>query len=558
MDDRARQRSVEGQDSKGVADGQNGVRFSATGPAAKAPRTERTVGWRGVFVAALVLAVCGLTGLRLAAQQRGRQVDLRSLLGTEPEGEPLAEMEFENPLMTEDEETAFRRSPDPRQRPAIFIFHDALKSMRLNDSQRKAIVKGVRWYIARFTMPKYRTSLYRLRREIQRELHLYAKNSSPREFFLGELTKAAEEIIEPRKFRITHDHGQDITIEITEYDDKGNEQKRTVKAKDVNELESMRQKDPVAVELYERYANRTLYFGGNGGPQPFLVRINAILLLTELDSKEGDPMKGVPPVPYVPASQVLLRVMNDPGQRMVYRIPAAKGLARICLYSGIPRSDKLRATVVDVFVRELRKPDSHWWYRKVLVEGLASTGVLFGTDRGGVPVVAQTLAEKITDPKEVWQVRSAAARAIARAALDSKIETKPIIYAIVDLARQMALQYNKRPAAYPWMNCFLDIYLAFKPVSPQEKTSDGRRTAGFLADGSASRMAEEAYNAVLPVIRFVLHDQGRNRIPGDRLAALTNWLKQNRPESLSIVPNGRPIMPASATRNRLEHSVALR
>ncbi len=486
-----------------------------------------------------------------AAQQNAdSKLNLNQLPGLlEPQGKPIPEMDFDNPLMTEDEENAFRRSPDPRKRPGIMIFREALRSTRLTDEQRKDIQEGVRWYLARFTMPKYRLTLYRLRQEILRDLHLYAKHPSTRLFFLQELTNAAEEIIEPRKFKITQKSGQDIVIEITDYDLKdGKEHTRTVKVKDATELESWRKKDPIAVELYERYGRRHLYFGGDGGPQHFLVRINAILLLTELDEKEGDPMKNIPAVPFIPVSKVLLRVMNDPQQRYVYRFPAVSGLQRICLYGDLPRSHKLRATVVDLFIRELKRQDTHWWYHKVLVEGLAASGVLYGSDRGGVPIVAQTLAEKIADKKENYQVRAAAAKAIARAELDSRIQTAPIIYAIVDLAYEMAKQYNSKPKAYPWTNCFLDIYLAFKPVYQGEKTVNGSRTAGFLADNKSSKMAEDAYAKLLPVIRAVLHGQGKQRISKKYLSDLAAWLKKNRPQSLSIVPEGKPIMSALSTR----------
>ncbi|NOX55155.1 MAG: hypothetical protein GXP27_12110, partial [Planctomycetes bacterium] len=484
------------------------------------------------------------------------QLDLRSLPGFEPTREPLPEMAFENELMTEEEEKGFQRSPDPKTRPRLFVFRDALRATPLSEAHRKAIAEGARWYIARFTMPKYRNSLFKLRQEIQRDIRMFAKSEAARQYFLAQLTNAAEEIIEPRKFKITHDHKQDITIEITEFDKEGKETSRTVKAKDVNELNALRQKDPVAVALFERYADRKLHFGGNGGAQNFLVRLNALLLLTELNSKDGNLMKGIPPVPYVPAGRVFLGVLNDPAQHEALRIPAVKGLARICLYGGLPRNDKLRAQVVDTFVRELSRKDIHWWYRKVLIEGLGASGVLYGSDRGTAPIVAQTLAEHLADPKRAWEVRAAAARALARAPLDNKINIDPIIYAIVNLGHQMAQQYNKKPSPFPWLNCYLDLYFAFKPISPDEKTSDGRKTAGFMASAGSNKKVQEAYNQLVPIIRYVLRVQGQRRIPKDRVAALANWLKNNQPGSFSIVPDGKPIVPASATTSKSDRLIA--
>ena len=479
-----------------------------------------------------------------AAPKAAEEPSVQLPAGFRPSSKPLIEIGLENELLTDEEEAAFKR-PDPvRKRPMILEFRDALKAGNPSDTQRQAIRQGVRWHFGRLTRLTYRDNLFKLRQEILRDAQLFAKSDNARQAYLREVVHAAEELTEPRKFEITHDRRQDIVIKITELAADGTEKTREVKAKTFAELQRKRADDPEAVELFELYGDRELFFGGQGGLQGFRVRLNVVVLLTELNIQEGNVAKEIPSIPYVPAADALLRVISDDDQLNAFRVPAVKGLARICLFGEMDRNDKRRPIIAQTLIDEAKKSNTHWWYRKVLMEALGSVGILHAGKDTANPIIAQTLAETMADRKEHWAVRCAAAKALGRAPLDSKIVLDPIAFELANLGLQLAQDYNKQPTETQWKNCCLDLYFAFRPVTRNEKTSDQRKSAGLVENSPSNRMVRDAYNQLLPPIRQILKAKAGAAIPAQTIAALRAWLNNNRPSDLKISAQGKPISAA--------------
>ncbi|MCA8989827.1 MAG: hypothetical protein KDA78_19420, partial [Planctomycetaceae bacterium] len=120
--------------------------------------------------------------------------------------------------------------------------------------------------------------------------------------------------------------------------------------------------------------------------QPLPVRINACMLLTELNEEPPVIQKQIPAVPFLGVADALIQVLADPDQHTAVKIIAAKGLMRICR-DGKPKVD-LRTRIADVMVDQLKTQGSNEWYRRTLIESVSWTSVLF--DKTRKPYIIQT------------------------------------------------------------------------------------------------------------------------------------------------------------------------
>ncbi|GIT29113.1 MAG: hypothetical protein Ct9H300mP1_11590 [Planctomycetaceae bacterium] len=128
------------------------------------------------------------------SQEAGSQEAGTSIRSAVPPGfvppPPLPQvMALNNPLLTPKDELAFRRK-------GYSTFMKAVRSPGLGSKAQQDIRSGIRWLVARLTMPTNREALPVRRREIRQMVQLQVKGAPVREFVLRELTLALSELLE--------------------------------------------------------------------------------------------------------------------------------------------------------------------------------------------------------------------------------------------------------------------------------------------------------------------------------------------------------------------------
>ncbi len=400
------------------------------------------------------------------------------------------EMEITKELLTEGDETEFRRKGGEQ------AFQNALKSANLTDDEKKALDAAAKNWAYKFTLKKYREEETPLKKEPKGELPKAAPPAGPKER-LPDLRKSL--------------------------------------------LNSIRTyaKTPVAREYFlKSLTDRLAEILDNH----FLVRLNAVLLLGQLQSDNGNPQKGIEPTPYVGAYPVLLKVVKDEKQHVVIKIHAVHGLTRICRGGLVDPNDKRRSEIAMALVPELAKKTTHWWYQMVLAESLGAAGVTYDPNNKQSPVILQALAEAMADKNRHWQVRTEAARAIGYLPLDGNLNFAPVAYEMVDLGYQMSLAYNAKPTREAWNNYFLNLYLGFKSPSATAKVAGGKRKPGLLEALPNSKEVKESYEQVVLMASHVMNSAGK-QFSADQLKAITGWQQSHLPTNDRIAPGLPPIAP---------------
>ncbi|RMG33018.1 MAG: hypothetical protein D6725_16580 [Planctomycetota bacterium] len=277
------------------------------------------------------------------------------------------------------------------------------------------------------------------------------------------------------------------------------------------------------------------------------VRIQAAMLLGELNLQEASRTRNQPAKPYVPAYKPLLQLIADPKQPTAVKIAAVVSLQRI-LRDGETeqRNNQWREEAALVLSRELQRRDTHRWYQFRLAEALGYVDVLATAEDRSKPFVVQTLAEVLSDQKRHWLVRAAAAKSLGRLPLDSTINTGLLVYQIASLAHQMATRQMQDPKAWYWSRAFTYVYLAFKP----EDAAEQARGYGLL-NRLRDRSVTELYDLLVPMIRHFLSVNAGNPLPQDQVAKLAGWLQQHKPADLRVAPG----MPALTTARRANGAV---
>jgi len=459
-------------------------------------------------------------------------------------------MGLNNALLSPKDELAFRRR-------GYSTFMKAVRSPGLGSKAQQDIRTGIRWLVARLTMPTNREALPVRRREIRQMVQLQVKAAAVREFVLRELTLALSELLETAHFKITHNNGQQIQVVVTRPDPKtGKTQSQTFKADSLEVLRSVKGSGE-AVRFFERYSSRTV-FGGKGGVQNFHVRLNVTYLLGELVVQKGDPAKGIPAARYTASAFPLCDVVNEPRQLDAIKVVAVRGLVRLMKTGKPEASYDLRLQVAQCLADQLQRPyqrsvlrqriDSHLqhiWYQEVLVEGLAGVGIL--QNKQAQPFVETALAEVMANPNRHFLARTAAAKAIGRAPLTGAFDGGLRSYQLVELAGQMAAAYNKSPTAGYWPRSFQQLYFSFKAINKNDVTVAGK-PAGLLGQFGTARL-QDAYRQVVPLVAHVIVQptvtaDGKQRfmmISSDTIKPLTDWLAENRPA------NYKPRQPSTTT-----------
>ncbi|MEZ5952389.1 MAG: hypothetical protein R3C12_25005 [Planctomycetaceae bacterium] len=260
---------------------------------------------------------------------------------------------------------------------------------------------------------------------------------------------------------------------------------------------------------------------------PLPIRLNAVMLITELNETSGDLAKGIPPAPYQGMTEALLDVIGDPNQHEALKVAAVNGLLRICRDSN-PRVD-IRLKMAEMLVKELESTTTSEWYRMVAIQTLARTDVLNDAQRR--PFVVQKLAEILVDTKQGWRVRADAAYALARVPMDTTINVPLLLHEIARFAHDMSLQYNNTKDA-----ALAVLHGATVPcLSP-------RRCPRYRAAGSNNPQplnkfrteVQGLYDVVLPVINDVIEFVPQQAISAANSTKLKSWIDGNPPANLSV------------------------
>jgi len=459
-------------------------------------------------------------------------------------------MGLNNALLTPKDDVGFRRT-------AYSAYMKAVRSPGLGTKAQQDIRAGVRWAVARLTMPASREILPVRRREIRQLVQLQAKTPQVRNFILQELTLALSELLETAHFKISHNNGTQIVVEITRPDPKTG--KLTTQSFKADSLQALRavQGAAEAVRYFERYSSRSV-FAGRGGLQNFHVRLNVAYLLGELVAEKGDLSKGIPDKRYTLAAYPLCDAIDETRQLDAIKVVAVRGLVRL-MKTGLPEPNyDLQLKVATCLANQLKRPfqrsvirqrlDSHLqhiWYQEVLVEGLAGVGIL--VNKNAQPFVETTLAGVMADPNRHFLARTSAAKALGRAPLAGSFDDGLRSFQLAELASQMAASYNKGPRAGYWPRCFQNLYFAFKAINKSDVTVTGK-PAGLIGQVGSARV-QDAYRQIVPLVAHVIvqptvsadGQQVFQPISSDTIKPLSDWMAQNKPA------NYKPIQPTGGT-----------
>ncbi len=300
----------------------------------------------------------------------------------------------------------------------------------------------------------------------------------------------------------------------------------------------------------------------------FYVRLNAALILAELDLRDEDRKKGTVEVAYTPAAPPLLKLLNDDKQHVALRIVAARGLGRIALLGRL--TNELRNDIPLALLTQLQDATTSMWFQLRLAEALGKCDMIdvrnenFSMQRFAL---IDTLCKVMVDERRHWKVRSEAARSLGRVPMNASVRPEVIAFKIVELGRRMGEAYNKDTSAYYWKDCFLDVYLAFRAVDGRERQiylGDWRKNRnnppGLKDKLEANTSIRNAYQAVLPLVQHVIGQPKEQNFGGGRqlvfeslsdteLKSVDDWLKESQPTQQSVAPGVEPFagLPRPAT-----------
>lgn len=298
----------------------------------------------------------------------------------------------------------------------------------------------------------------------------------------------------------------------------------------------------------------------------FYVRLNVIMLLERLNLEEGN-IRGVGRVAYAPVSAPLLEILRDPDQHEAVKIRAVTGLKRI-LEIGRPKRELTNEIALE-FIAQLEQEASMYWYPMRLVDALGSVDEPLITKRANVPVQqpfhVQALAMVMRDPNHHWIVRSEAAKSLGRVSLHSSVNAALLAHEIVVYCSQMSAAFNKEPNHFYWHQCFVDVYLAFKPRDSDEKARIERvKPATLITKLPGQKSISDAYQQILPAVIHVLNQpqvvnnvRSNLPIPPATLEATTTWISENKPSINQIAPGLPALVDPKPTAAKIDAPMVL-
>lgn len=279
--------------------------------------------------------------------------------------------------------------------------------------------------------------------------------------------------------------------------------------------------------------------------QPEFVRINAVLLLGDLNEKSANLRDNTPAVPYAAAAEPLLQVVQASDQPTSVKVVAVRGLARI-LRDGYP-STALRDQVATVLSNELRDsfgkdlPEGQAWYQWRLIDALG----MVGSPKTALqqPVAVDALWEAMLNENLQPHLRTHAARALSQIDLDGMFNVSLLAHEIVRLCGTLTAQYNQNPQLDYWRECFMDLYFAFNPQFADE-VKRGWGLNQQVADASLRSHApvvNGAYQQVLKMVNGVMENDPPQPVSGPTLNEAVEWLRSNSPADQKLHPQAKTV-----------------
>lgn len=279
--------------------------------------------------------------------------------------------------------------------------------------------------------------------------------------------------------------------------------------------------------------------------QPYPVKLNAVLLLGELDEKSPDVQAGQPARPYAAAAQPLIEVLQSSDQTTDIKVASLIGLRRILKDGRPPRS--VRDAAAKVMVEELRAVSGPnlsaglAWYQERLVDTLGT----INDPRTAInqPIVVDALWETMLNDSLQPHVRTQAARSLSQLELDGTFNVGLLAHEIVKLCGKLAVQYNNRPNDAYWRECFMDLYFAFN-AQERSETNEGwglrkQVESGSLRDHRA--MVDGAYQQVLKMVNAVMGHEPPRPVADATLQEAAKWMRANSPADQKLHPEAKTV-----------------
>ena len=295
----------------------------------------------------------------------------------------------------------------------------------------------------------------------------------------------------------------------------------------------------------------------------FITRLNAAILLSELNIREREP-NGTPEVPYYPANAALLKLLEPPKpgakpedlQPEAVKVWAVNGLVRIAEMADTGELNaQVRHSIVETLIRELEgSGSSHYWYQMRLAEGLGRVNYL--RDRAQRATIPQALLKVLVDEKRHPLVRAEAAQALGRIQYDSKVNASLIAADIAKFAVEVGNNALKKPPTPEWgpniKLLAVKLYMAFKPINKDERprgfgllnTNKTSATGGVTP--AENPVVKQAYAQVLPLVTALIKDN-LAAVPGI-VTRIEAWLKANPPKDQRVSPEMPPLARHQARR----------
>ncbi len=261
----------------------------------------------------------------------------------------------------------------------------------------------------------------------------------------------------------------------------------------------------------------------------YYVRLQAALLLGELNLVEEDSQKQRKREAFPPAAKPLCRVLEDPNQPDGVKNVATLSLIRI-LTSGNPNVEQKRE-IATALLGELKRADANPWYQRRLTEALGRVDV--ARDLDNQPFVFNALNQVLNDPSRDLRTRTMAAWSLGRIPLDRSLDLNKLVVDIAALAQDIAEIQAKQPKHPDLRRCAFLLYLAFHAKDDDDKVAkrDANQAGGLLNEPAIAGPAKEAYQQVLPIVREIIAGK---TVPPERVQDLNKWLQARgyKPQSV--------------------------
>jgi hypothetical protein len=279
--------------------------------------------------------------------------------------------------------------------------------------------------------------------------------------------------------------------------------------------------------------------------QPYVVKLNAALLLGQLNEKSGSAVDRVAAKPYVPAAEPLIQVVHSSDQPTAVKVAAVVGLRRIFEDGSPPRS--LRDQAAKVFIEELHEmegtelTDGQEWYYWRIVDALG----VFQETRTAIQeeLVVDALWETMLNANLPPHIRTNAARSLSQLDFDSSFNMGLIAHEIVRLCGTMTAQFNQQPQLPYWRRCFLDLYFAFNPHQEEEAARGWglRQQANEATLREHKPMVDGAYDHVLKMVNEAIKNEPPQKVPLQTLQEADAWMKANPPTDQKLHANAQTV-----------------